>query len=78
MLLTWLDGMDLIGIILFGQEFPLWAVFLIAIIGILVLWKFIKFAIKLLLIVVVFLVILVGLDVLGFFNYIQEIIAGFF
>jgi hypothetical protein len=69
--------METLGIILFGYTIPLWLVFLIIIIAVLLIWKLIKFAIKILLIVVVFLVILFGLDLLGFFDYIQGVIAGF-
>jgi len=68
--------MDWVGIILFGTEIPLWALFLILIIAVLIVWKLIKFAIKILLVVIVFFVILFGLDLLGVFEYIQNLIAG--
>jgi len=57
---------------IFGFVLPLWAVFLAVIVGLVILWKFIKFAIKLLLIVVLFFVILIGLDFLNVFTEIQN------
>jgi len=64
------------GIELFGLNLPLWAVFLIGIIAIIIVWKLIKFAIKILLIVVVFFVILIGLDFLNVFDFIQNLFSG--
>jgi hypothetical protein len=61
----------MIGIELFGAEIPLWAIFLIGVIAVIVLWKLIKFAIKILLIAVVAFVLLMGLDVLNVFGWIQ-------
>ncbi|UCF49676.1 MAG: hypothetical protein JSU91_07985 [Thermoplasmatales archaeon] len=66
----------LTGIELFGFVLPLWAFFLIAIIAIIIIWKLIKFAIKILLIIVVFFVILIGLDYVGVFGFIQNLISG--
>ncbi|PNX47091.1 MAG: hypothetical protein BV457_06380 [Thermoplasmata archaeon M9B1D] len=68
--------MEILGITLFGYAIPLWLVFLIVIIAVLLIWKIIKFAIKILIIVIVFLVIFFGLDLLGFFDAIQNLIAG--
>jgi hypothetical protein len=68
--------MEILGITLFGYAIPLWLVFLIVIIAVLLIWKIIKFAIKILIIVIVFLVIFFGLDLLGFFDVIQNLIAG--
>lgn len=62
---------------LFGFTVPLWAFFLIIIIGIILAWKLIKFAIKVLIIIIVFFIILIGLDVVGVFDWISEIIAIF-
>jgi len=62
---------------IFGFFIPLWALFIIGLLAVIVLWKLIKFAIKLLIIVVVFFVILIGLDVVGVFDWISEIIALF-
>ncbi len=61
----------------FGITLPLWTVFVGAILLIIVLWKFIKFAIKLLIVVIVFFVILIGLDVVGVFDTIQQIFQQF-
>lgn len=68
--------MEILGITLFGYVMPLWLVFLILIIVVLFIWKIIKFAIKILIIIVIFFVILFGLDLLGFFDAIQNLIAG--
>jgi hypothetical protein len=64
-------GLELLGITL-----PLWAFFLIGIIAIIVVWKLIKFAIKILLIVVVFFIVLIGLDFLNVFGFIQNLFSG--
>lgn len=68
--------MDILGLTILGADIPLWAVFLILIIVVLIVWKFIKFAIKILIILVVFFIILFGLDALGVFNTIQNAFAG--
>lgn len=64
----------MIGIELFGFDIPLWAIFLIGIIAAIVLWKLIKFAIKILLIAVVAFIILIGLDALNIFGWIQNLL----
>ena len=61
---------------IFGT-FPVWLILLIGIIIVLIAWKFIKFAIKILLILIVAFLILFGLDFLGVFNYIQEFLSNF-
>jgi hypothetical protein len=61
---------------IFGVVVPLWAVFLILIIAIIVAWKLIKFALKVLIVVIVFFLILFGLDLLGVFDLIQKALAG--
>lgn len=61
-----------------GVYLPLWAVFLIGIILVVVAWKLIKFALKILLVLVVFFVILIGLDALGVFNTIQNFLLTIF
>jgi hypothetical protein len=66
----------LTGLEMYGITLPLWAFFLIGIIAIIIIWKLIKFAIKILLIVVVFFVILIGLDYLDVFGWIQNILSG--
>jgi len=60
----------------FGFTLPLWAVFLGGIILVVVAWKLIKFALKVLLVIVVFFAILIGLDVLNVFNIIQDILSN--
>ena len=56
---------------------PLWIVFVIVIIAAVVIWKLIKFALKILLVLIVFFVMLIGLDFLGVFEIIQNILSGF-
>lgn len=64
------------GIEIFGVELPLWAIFLIGIIVVILAWKLIKFAFKILLIALVAFVILIGLDFFNVFNWIQNLFAG--
>ena len=66
----------MVGIVIFGFDLPLWAIFLIGIIGLIVAWKLVKFAIKVLLIAVVIFLILMGLDVLNVFIWIQNSFLG--
>lgn len=61
---------------MFGFTLPLWAVFLGGIVLVVVAWKLIKFALKVLLVLVVFFGILIGLDVLGVFNFIQGLLSN--
>ena len=61
---------------IFGFILPLWAVFLGAIVVAIVAWKLIKFAIKILLILVVFFAILVGLDLFQVFDKIQLLLSS--
>jgi len=61
---------------IFGFALPLWAVFLGGIIIVVVAWKLIKFALKVLLVLVVFFAILIGLDVLNVFNIIQDLLSN--
>ena len=51
---------------------PLWAVLLIILVAVVVFWKLIKFAIKILIALFVFLLILIGLDLIGVFSWINE------
>ena len=62
---------------IFGN-LPLWVILLIGLVIVLIAWKFIKFAIKILLILIVAFLILFGLDFLGVFNFIQENLITFF
>jgi hypothetical protein len=64
------------GIEIFGVELPLWAIFFIGIIVVILAWKLIKFAFKILLIALVVFVILIGLDFFNVFNWIQNLFAG--
>jgi len=61
---------------LFGFGIPLWGVFIGLLVVVFVVWKLIKFALKILLVLVVFFVILIGLDVTGVFNWIQNLFIG--
>jgi len=63
---------------LFGIVIPLWALFIGIIIIAFIAWKFIKFAIKVLIYIVIFFVILIGLDFLNVFTWINENILSFF
>ena len=63
----------MIGIELLGFEIPLWAFFLIGVIAVIVLWKLVKFALKILVIAVVAFIILIGLDFLNVFGWIQNL-----
>lgn len=60
---------------LFGIVIPLWAIFLIGIIAVVVIWKLMKFAIKIALIIIVFFLILIGLDYFNVFDTIQNLFS---
>ncbi len=64
----------MLGLTLFGFELPLWLIFLVVILIVIIAWKFIKFAIKVLLILVFLFIILALLDYFGVFNWIQEVL----
>lgn len=57
---------------IFGFAIPLWALLIILILVVIIAWKLIKFAIKVLIAVIIFFVILIGLDVIGVFTWINE------
>ena len=61
---------------LFGS-LPLWLILLIGLIVVLIAWKLIKFALKILLILVFAFLILLGLDFIGIFDFIQNVIVNF-
>lgn len=61
---------------IFGIDFPLWAVFLIGIFGAIIAWKFIKFALKALIIVIIIFVALSLVDILNLVSYIQNFITN--
>jgi len=67
----------MIGIELFSIDLPLWAIFLIVLIFVIVAWKIIKFAIKILFIFILVFLIMMGLDVLNVFDWIQNTISSF-
>ena len=60
---------------IFGNM-PLWAILIIIILIAVVAWNLIKFAIKILIVVVVFFVILIGLDVTGVFDMISDFLSS--
>jgi hypothetical protein len=60
---------------LFGIVVPLWALFIGLILVVVVVWKLIKFAIKILIVVVAFFAILIGLDVIGVFDKISGFLS---
>jgi len=62
---------------LFGVVIPLWALFIGLILVVVVVWKLIKFTIKILIVVVVFFAILIGLDVIGVFEGINSLLSSF-
>jgi len=68
--------MSLIGITLFGNILPMWLVFLLLIIGVIIAWKLIKFTIKILLVIIIFFVILLFLDFFGVFDFKQNFLFG--
>ncbi len=55
---------------------PLWALFIGLILVVVVVWKLIKFAIKILIVIVVFFAILIGLDVIGVFDQIGGLFSS--
>ena len=65
-----------IGFQLLGFELPLWALFLIGIIVVMVAWKFIKFAIKLMMIVIAFFIILMVIDYFNIVSGIQNLLLS--
>ena len=60
---------------IFGS-FPLWAIILIGLIVVVIAWKIIKFALKILLILIISFAILLGLDLIGVFDFIQNLMSG--
>lgn len=63
---------------LFSVSVPLWAIFLCALIVLVFVWGFFRFTLKILLFFVAFFVLIIGLDWLGVFGWInQNILANF-
>lgn len=61
---------------LFGFDIPIWLLMLIGIAGIILVWRLIKFALTILIIVILLLIIVSGLDFLGVFQTLQNLING--
>ena len=61
---------------IFAFQIPLWIIFLIIIVIIYVAWKLIKFAIKVFIALLIFFGILIGLDMLGIFTWLQKFIGS--
>ena len=61
---------------IFGS-LPLWLILLIGLIILIIAWKLIKFALKILLILVIAFLILLGLDFIGIFDLIQNFLTIF-
>jgi len=57
---------------------PLWAIFLVVLIVLLLVWQFIRFTVRLLLFFFLFFVILIFLDFMGVFSWIQQNIVSLF
>ncbi len=60
-----------------GMEFlslsiPLWAVFLVFVIVLLLVWQFIRFTLRVLLFFLLFFVLVIALDFIGVFSWIQQ------
>ena len=66
----------LTGLEMYGITLPLWLFFLIGIIALVIVWKLIKFAIKILLIIIVFFIILIGIDYFDIIGLIQNLFSG--
>jgi hypothetical protein len=68
----------LVAIELLSMSIPLWAVILVLFLVVLIIWQFIRFTLRLLLFLFLFFVLLIGLDFLGVFNWIQQNILSAF
>ncbi len=66
----------MLGVILFGYDIPFWIVFLVGLIILIVAWKLVKFALKILFIIALFFIILMILDYANVFNSIQNLFSG--
>jgi hypothetical protein len=64
------------GLELFGFTLPLWAFLIIGLIAIIIIWKLIKFAIKIFLVIIVFFIILIGIDFLNVTGIIENLFSG--
>ena len=61
---------------IFGQ-IPLVYLLLLGIVVIVVAWKVIKFAIKIFVALLIFFGVLIGLDMLGIFQWIQQMLSNY-
>ncbi len=61
---------------LFEFSIPLWLLILIGIVVVLLIWKLIKFAITVLIVIILILIVISGLDYLGVFQNLQNLING--
>jgi len=59
-----------------GFQIPLWAVALGGLLIVVIAWKLIKFAIKLFIALLIFFGLLIGLDMVGVFNWIQTLMIS--
>ena len=66
----------MIEVILFGYDIPLWIVFLAGLIILIIAWKLVKFALKILFIIALFFIVLMILDYSNVFNSIQNLFSG--
>jgi hypothetical protein len=66
----------MLDIIIFGTDIPLWVVFIVGLIVVFLAWKVIKFAIKILLVIALFFIILIILDYSNVFDALQSLISG--
>ena len=66
------------NLVLYGYNIPLWLIFLIGVIALFIIWKLFKFALKILLTIAVFFIILMVLDYLNVFDWFQNIIHNRF
>jgi len=62
----------------FSISLPLWAIFLVVIIVVLLIWQFLRFTVRLLLFIALFFILLIGLDLLGVFSWVQQNILSSF
>ncbi len=60
---------------IFGS-LPLWAIILVGVIVVVIAWKIIKFALKILLVLIISFAIMMGLDILGVFDALQKLLSG--
>lgn len=55
-----------------SMSIPLWAIFLVLVIVILLIWQFIRFTLKLLLFFLMFFILIIVFDFIGIFTWIQQ------